>query len=162
MTNLGTDDMIEVGDVFISSFNHVLNNYSDEAKADLLVFAMQLVTMEKPYMLVTEEGIQHIVAQVFGKEHYRDFIMMLAFTFFARFGRDRAEIEGLASNLARGATLACRTETTRVGLNAVPQSIRDRLPNMETVRELLLANPWLTIVLLIQLFSSIKPPAKVG
>jgi hypothetical protein len=152
--NIKTDDMVTVANVFKESFEHCISGLTGETQTLALRFVAEVILREKPYMLVTTEGLDHAMELVFGREENRDFILTLAFTFFARLGHDDDFVKGLAGNLARGAALASKAD-----LNAVPDPIKGRLAELKDVQELLEANSWLMVVLLLQLFITVKEPA---
>ncbi len=156
MTHLSTEQMVIVAETFQESLQHVLSNYLGETKTDIQLFVAEIVLKNKPYMLVTEEGLQHAVNLVFTNEQHRDFIFTLAFTFFARWGESDMHVTGLAENLARGTSQVHHN----LEYNAVPDQLTMRLSTMEDTKLLLEANKWLMIVFLLQLFIGLDVPAK--
>lgn len=156
--SLTTQEMIVATETFQESFRHVMGNYPvPEAKQYLLKFVLGVIMVEKPYMLVTDEGIQRAIALVFTAEAERDFILTLTYTFFSRFGETSAPAKNLAAALARGIAL---TGVTTSQLSAAPDAIKTRLPTEEEARAILEANQWLMTVLLIQLCVQITDDAK--
>lgn len=153
--SLTTEQMNEVSGVFQESLAYVLSNLpSKEAQASLKGFLAQLVMQEKPYLLVTQEGLSRVIDLVWTSPGYSDFIMSLSFVFFSRWGHGEEEVSGLCANLARGCAMINRSEKQ---LDAVPQLLGDRLSDIDAARRLIQANHWLVIVLLVQLFVTVAP-----
>lgn len=151
-TNITTDAMMEVASVFIESFNHVVSNYVGESKNHAKLFTANIILKEKPYMIVSLEGLPHITEIVFGSDANRDFILTLSFTFFSRWGHSEREVYGLINNLARGVSNA-----NALTLNAMPKDISSRLVSSENAAEILEANKWLIVIILMQLFITVEP-----
>jgi hypothetical protein len=150
MANIDTDKMISAAETFSDSYTHVMNNYVAETKNRILLFVMDIILREKPYMLVSREGLPAIMNTVFSSDEIRDFVFTLQFVFFSRWGGTASDVEGLVGNLARGVGIA------NVGkVNAVPSDINARLSNETEVTELLTYNKWLCVILMLQLFVSL-------
>jgi hypothetical protein len=147
MNNLTTEQMQEVAQTFIDSYAHVLANYIGETKDNITKFTADIVLRHKSYMLVGYEGLPNITDIVFNNEEYRDFILTLHYTFFSRWGQNEATLRGLIGNLARGVGISNLLE-----MNALPKPINSRLLFETTAVEILTANKWLIIILLLQLF----------
>lgn len=155
MPNLLTAEMIEVADVFQGSFAHVMSNIIGDAKPVIQNFVTSVVLQEKPYLLVTPEGLTHAINLVFTQEAHRDFIFNLTFVFFSRWGGNEDAVQGLIANVARGATqtyIDNKKQTYMDQLCAIPKEISTRLSAYSDVAALLTANKWLLMLLLLQLF----------
>jgi hypothetical protein len=150
--NLTTEQMMIVGETFVDSFQFVISNYLPDSKISIKQFITELVLKNKSYMLVSHEGVPYASNLIFSDESHRDFIMTLHFTFFARWGHLDKDVDGLISNLARGASMMNVRQ-----LNAMPSDINTRLTDIETTKSLLDANRWLIVILLIMLFISADP-----
>ena len=148
MSHLPLERMVEAATVLQDSYQHVLNNIPAAGRESIIQFVAKLILSEKPYMLITPEGLSHISELVFSNDPYRDFIFTLSFTFFARFGGPDTDITGLAENLARG---AAQVSPNREG-NAIPNQIANRLIEAVDIVPILINNRWLMMILLIQLF----------
>ncbi|EKD22609.1 MAG: hypothetical protein ACD_84C00038G0006 [uncultured bacterium] len=151
MAYLNTNEMQEAAEVFVEAFGHVLGNFLGDSKSEIKKFAAELILREKPYMMVTEEGIPRIQQMVFIREDYRDFIFTLHYTFFARWGHSANAVDGLIGNIARGVALSNLTT-----YSAMPKELATRLPTEENAISILKANNWLVIVMLIQLFVTLS------
>lgn len=149
-TFLSADEMNLVRSVFVESVAHVLGNYEETAKQHLIAFVLSLVAKEKSYTMVTPSGLDRAIKLAWSEEGTRDFLLKLSFTFFARMGQTDEFVHGLAHNLARGCSFV--DSTVKSGWNAVPSPAGDRLADSESALNIITANRWLMIVLMIQLF----------
>lgn len=148
---LTTEQMVTAAETFQGAFSHAMSNYVGESKVSMQRYVAALILQEKPYMLVGPEGVERAIDLVFSNEPHRDFIFMLTYTFFARFGEGRNPSEDLAASLARGLVMS---NAGGGAMSAIPEAMRVRLPNLSEVQSLLKDNHWLMTVLLIQLFVS--------
>lgn len=146
MSNLTTEQMVIATSTFQESFQHVLGNYVGDSRTHIQKFVAGVVLRQKPYMLVTEEGVQHAMKLAFGNEADRDFLFTLTYTFFSRFGETNEPVKGLATALARGVSIGSHNE-----LSAVPEPLQKRLPVEVDVRAMLESNQWLMTLLMMQL-----------
>lgn len=155
-SNLTTEDMIVVATTFQDAHVHVLHNYLvPEERNKLLEFVANVILRERPYMLVTQEGIKHAIDLAFKDDLIRDFVLKLSYVFFARYGNRQTHVHALAANLARGAAMGIKHDYA-----AIPDQIRMRLPEPAETTELLENNPWLMVILMIQLFIQLEAPTK--
>lgn len=152
ITPLTTEQMVTAAETFQGAYEHALGNFVGEAKASVVRFCASIILQEKPYMLVGAEGASHAVDLVFGNEGNRDFIFMLSYTFFARFGEGHDPVQQLSATLARGVTIPSGRE-----MSIVPEALRVRLPQYQEVQSLLADNQWLMTLLLLQLFITASP-----
>ena len=153
MATLNTDQIASCSQVFQESLSHVISNSIGDTRQHIQHFIANVILKEKPYLLVTEEGIQHAINLTFSDERTRDFVFMLSFTFFSRWGGTHQDIDSLSENLAIGVTHAYRGHP----LNAVPTQIGDRLTSFEEAAQLISVNRWLIILLMLQLTITIEP-----
>lgn len=150
---LPVTDMVEVAEVFQGAYSHVMANLVGEQKARVTAFVAGYVLTEKPYLLVTPEGLDRAISAVFGNEHVRDFVFTLHFTFGSRWGAALERWQSLCANLALAAV-----PHSRVKLSAVPDALADRLATSpDEAYNLLVANQWLVVLMLLQLFISLSP-----
>ena len=150
MPNLTTIEMVDAAQIFQDSVKHVLSNLVPESRMDIQTYIGGIILLEKTYLLPTHEGIPRAIDLVFTKDNYRDFIFNLHITFFSRFGNTENEVSGLISNIARGIGLRNINP-----LNLIPNDINNRLINENTAIELLMANKWLVVLIMLQLFISV-------
>lgn len=156
-------ELIETGEVFVASMEHVLKNstrMSDERSSKLSKFVYSMVLAEKPYMLASPKGVQHAIELVFEDEVIRDFVFTLGFTFLARWGGSARYFE-----LVQALAFAVSGDGNPVrgqqeSLVMMPVEIADLLPDPEGVQTLLQQNKWLVTLLMIQLFVLVPEPPK--
>ena len=160
MSNLTTEEMREVSEVFKDSVDFVIGNQTKETAQELKLFMAGLVMREKPYLLLTQEGIERAMELVWAHANIADFVMATSYVFFARWGHDNDKVQGLFENLARGCALVDDRKELRE-MNATPIVVRDRLSDIGVTRRLIESNKWLVIVLLVQLFVTVAPAAAV-
>lgn len=152
---LTTEEMQVLAETFQDSFKFMMTNAIGETKKRYTEFSARLVLQEKPYLLVTEEGLQHISGLVFSTPEIRDFILGLSFVFFSRQGFKEGQMDDLARALARGTSSHEYITNEEQRLDAIPKAIGSRMLSFNDVFPLLKANRWLMIVLLIQLFINV-------
>lgn len=151
-SNITSDEMREAAQVFLDALQYTLGNMPTEGQVPIKQFLAQLVIKEKPYLLVTQEGIAHAMELAWSNAAISDFLMRLSFAFFARLGHDDEFVDGLCGNLARGCALVARDPQN---LNAVPTAVAERLSDMAAATQLIRANRWLVVILMIQLFVTV-------
>lgn len=150
---LSPQEMEEVAQVFLQSFALCEANILGEQKAKVREFVGHVVLAEKPYLLVTPEGLDRAIGLVFENKHIVDFVHMLLYTFGSRWGMTDDRRAALSSNLAHGAAPIVSSE-----LRSTPNALASRLATFEGAYHLLVANPWLVILLLLQL--TVKLPSQ--
>ncbi|SAK59266.1 hypothetical protein AWB81_01817 [Caballeronia arationis] len=158
------NELIETGEVFVASMQHVLANcmrMSEERYGKLSKFVYSMVLAEKPYMIASPKGVQHAIELVFEDEVIRDFVFTLGFTFLARWGG-----LGRYSELVQALAFAVSGDGNPVrgqeSLVMMPAEIGDLLPDPEGVLTLLQQNKWLVTLLMIQLFVLVPEPPKAS
>jgi hypothetical protein len=149
--HLTTDEMVEAAQVFTEAYHHVLANTGLETRARIIEFVGHVVLAEKPYILVTPEGLDHAIGLVFENKYVVDFVHTLLFTFGSRWGMSQEKYEGLAANLAAG---AAPISLAPASLRSTPDALASRLASFPDAYSLLVANQWLVILLLLQAFVS--------
>jgi hypothetical protein len=159
MANLNTTDMEEAATVFTQSLNHVLSNYLTESSKSVKEFVTHIVLKEKPYMMITEEGLPHIVELVFMNEIVRDFVLTLSSVFFSRWGNNDEQVLGLAGNIARGVSVLRVGDNVDIANSVIPRQISERLMTEEMGSMLLYNNRWLICLLMLQIYVNFDIPA---
>ena len=152
MSNISSDEMINAAQIFQESVEHILANTLGKSKDNLELFITKILLFEKPFLMLTHEGIVKTIDLVFSTSENRDFIFNLHFIFFSKLGNTNTDINGLIGNVARGVGLSSVHP-----LSAMPKEINDRVLDELDAIDLLTANKWLLIVLLIILFITINP-----
>lgn len=145
------EEMREVGEVFIETVQHVLASYPPEGREGLQQLMMNFIAKYKPWAMVTPQGIGDLVEFVWTNSGFTDFLMMLSFVFFSRWGSSDEKIQALTNNLARGTGLVVRDEN-----NAVPRQYSERLPDFSAAQSRIAANRWIAIALMLPLFIKVE------
>lgn len=149
--HLSAEQMIEAAAIFQDAVQFVLQHYGKEVQDKVKGFVSLIILQEKPYLMVTPDGLSRMIALVFSDETYRDFVLTLYFTFASRWGMTMSLYQGLVANLAQGACPAMERS-----LNAMPSDMASRLSTYNDAAQLLEANTWLTMLLMLQLFVSLS------
>lgn len=150
---LATDEMVEVAGLIQESYRHVMSNFLGDTRTQLTGWTAEWILTQKPYFLVTLEGHRNAMEAVFQNKHVTDFVFTLLHNFGARWGMAPERFAGLCANLAYSAV-----PKTSYSISSVPDAIADRLAaSSEDAYQLLLANPWLVVLMLLQLFVSVSP-----
>jgi len=153
MSRINTEEMNNVAQVFVdAAYRYVIGNMTGDTLAKVQEFVIRIVLQEKPYLLVTPEGLTHITKYVFGQKAHLDFVLSMEYAFFARWGGDDQDVIRLAQNLARGVSYSGGMTKE---LNSIPHVIYDRLLDYDDALKILQANKWLMIVLMMQLFITV-------
>lgn len=151
LQHLPVESMVEAAEVFTEAYYHVLENLDSTQQGSVQKFVAGLVLTEKPYLMVTPEGVQRAVATVFENESNRDFVFTLLYTFGSRWALSLDRFEGLCANLAVGLSpISQHAECL------VPKAVADRLVSSSEIYRLLVANQWLVVLLLLQLFLKVS------
>jgi hypothetical protein len=156
------NELIETGEVFVASIEHVLANskrMSEERYAKLSKFLYSMVLAEKPYMIASPKGVQHAIELVMEDEVIRDFVFTLGFTFLARWGGSGRYVE-LVQALAFAVSGDGNPVRGQDSLVMMPVDIADLLPDPDGVLDLLQQNKWLVTLLMIQLFVLVPEPPR--
>lgn len=158
------DDMETVAGAFQEAFKTVLAQYlNEEQLVAVKTFVTKVVVEEKPWMWSSPEGVEHLLDLVMVDELIRDFVMTLAFTFFARWGEASVKFTGLTDALSWG-TSADNDNGDDRQLVLMPDVINSRLTQQADVKKYLAANKWVVTLLLIKLFvippGPDEPPAR--
>lgn len=144
---LSTDQMVEVGQVLLEAYRDVLDNQSEESRPRIASFVAEFCLRTKPYILVTPEGLAGAIETVFSDPRVTDFVLTLVHIFGSRWGMTQERLNSLATNLASGAALPVTSE-----LRSIPNALASRLASFPDAYHLLVANPWLVVLMLLQLF----------
>ena len=161
--SIDVENMQIVAEVFQESFQQLMLSYQGQtAYSKLSQFVTHVVLVEKPYLMVTGEGLSHMIGLVFSDQEISDFVLTLTFNFTSRLGADSAGafMYALAEMLGTNATfdLPSRNEYC-----AIPTDIVQRLGDRQQAGKLLASNRWLMTLLLMQMFVSVtEQPKKEG
>ena len=163
--SLNTEQMVEVASVFKEAYEHVIGNLTVDVRNKIYAFTGGIVLQDKPYMLLTPDGIERAINLVFTDDQHRDFILTLSFVFFSRWSTGKNDLDELSDNLAAGVShsgfgaVSGFSSNSKV-TNALPGPMLTRLPVYNDARSLIGGNKWIVILLLMQLFISIPTSEK--
>lgn len=132
--------------VFTRSVYFVIKNTSISNLEKVLSFLSSTVAKEKPYMLVTTEGVEHAIDVVFTDEVIRDFIFTLHATFMTRWSHDSDMYNSLLSNIASGVGIGGYKKDSQ---SAIPSPLNERLLSAQDAYTVLKDNNWLVMLILI-------------
>ena len=157
--SLTTDEWRDTAEVFTESVEFALNNITgpnEKLREKLTDFLMSLILADKPYLLASARGLDRAVNLVFLDQEVCDFVLMIVFVFFSRWGasveRYTNLVESLAFAIAADAADTSAQRAPRQGLVATPPEIHESLPDPALAQDLLRQNKWLSVLLLIHLF----------
>lgn len=149
---LSVAEMQEVAEVFQGALEHVMGNLVGDHQAHMRQFVSAFIMREKPYLLVTPEGVEHAMNLVFESPQVTDLIFTLLHTFGSRWGMSSERYSALCANLALSIVPHADTPDC-----FVPNALASRLAtSSEDAYRLLVANQWLVVLLLLQLFISVS------
>lgn len=137
-------DMIDVGESFERALEHVLNNTLGASHTHVVTFLTNHVLRSKPWMLLTNDGVESSMNSVMGDAELQDFVLEVTYTFSAYWGGSIAKYADLADVLA-----------TSVGIqseSALPTEVKQRTITPEQAKQKLTANRWLMTLILFNLF----------
>lgn len=138
-------DMIDVGESFERALQHVLNNTLGQTYTNVSAFIANHVLRGKPWMLITTAGIDEVVGEVMGNAELQDFVLELTYTFGAYWGASADKYAALADVLST--SLGIQTE------GAAPKEIKGRTATPEQAVARLMANRWVMVLILMNLFT---------
>ena len=150
--SLTTEQLTEVRICFIDAFNALYSKYTDtETLPAITRFLGQMSLQVKPWVLLTNDGLQLLVRTVFENDIIRDFIFSLQFQFFSSWGHDASKYEGLVEIISD--SVGIKREDLRSSL--IPEQLTARLPVKDDCIDILIANKWLVIIALTQLYVTV-------
>lgn len=135
-------------------FNHALNrtiwNYrEDYAAVEAFIAVIRNTAMES---VATNTGITRIADLVFGNSAMREFIFTLRLQFYSQFAEFHTVWEDLLGKIAIALTGSEISTTADLSLSLVPEDMRIRTYEPTEMKNILLANSWLVIFILIALW----------
>lgn len=141
---MNAEEMIEIGTVFNSAFTHVLNNTLGSTKDKVQLWTTNHVLRNKPWMMLTTNGIEVMQEAVFVDSEIADFIMELNFTFSTYWAASAEKYSALANVLG----LACGVQVE----GKVPKAVVERTVAPNKTVPILEGNRWMMILLLMIAF----------
>jgi len=119
----------------------------ETARIEIIAWMTDLAGTSKPWMWATADGLELIIARVFEQPAILDFVMLLQFHFFIRWGEAQLKFTELVDVLS----WACAGQPSADAENsAVPVDLKVRMNVREDVQALLADNPWMVCLLLLR------------
>ena len=159
------DNVIDIKSIFKLALEQTISNYAETARLEISKLILHICGNVRSYMVVTDAGAESLSEEIFTNELYRDFIFNLLFNFCPRLSFTNPEsefnklINSFSFTLAIGEYVKTdfeRSRDTGEHTNKLPEDILKRLPTKQMIRNLLINNKWLMMVLLISLYISIE------
>lgn len=157
MSGLNQQEMFDVALAFQEANTFVLANSEPAVFEKIQTFMAECVVMEKPYLMVTAEGIKAIGDKVFKDKDLTDYVFSAWFCFASRWASSDESISALANNFARGCAQVDGITHTYC---KIPPDYKQRLSTRSVAAATLFENPWLMVLLLIKLTVKIPTDAK--
>lgn len=148
MDGLSHEEMKEVSVAFQEAMSFVISNTSADSQEKIQRFIAEVVVTQKPYTMLTKEGIVHSVGLVFKDAQITDYVLTLWHCFASRWAYSDEAIAALAGNFSRGAS---QTNEKTYAFSSIPQELKSRMVKRADAFEILSSNPWLLVLLLISL-----------
>jgi len=146
--------------LFTDALMQTVSNYAETSSASITEFILHICGELRPYMIVTPGGAETLAEEIFTTELKRDFIFNLLFNFcprlsFTETGKEFSKlISTLAFTLAIGDAVITTNDSEFKSL--LPDELSTRIPDHETITNLLNSNKWLVMVLLISLYINVE------
>ena len=147
---LDAEQMKDVGACIAQAFEHQLKNTFGQTKLDAMAFVYDVVLRQKPFMMVTQQGYEAIVASVFQKDDIRDFVLSMTYNFYTYWASSTDDHESLAKTLA----LAAGYQVPSL----IPKQITDYLATVEAAEKILVNNRWLCMLMLLPVWLEAPDP----
>jgi hypothetical protein len=137
-------------EIFVHALSRTVWNYRDKYMAvEIIMAEIRNTAMES---VATEAGVARISDLVFRNEVMREFLFTLQVQFFSQFGEFHQNWVEMINYIATALTNGVIGHEVDPKLNLVPEDIRMRTYDAKHMSNLLLANTWLIMFLLIALW----------
>ena len=144
---------IAAEEIFCHALNRTIWIYRNDYDAiEVIASNIKNTAMES---VATEAGIGRISDLVFGESVVREFIFTLQTQFFSQFAEFNDHWEEMVGNIAIGLTSGFISNNVKKELSLIPEELSLRMYDADHMRDLLLANTWLTMFILIALWGRI-------
>lgn len=153
------EQTLKIKELFTEALMQTVSNYAETSSGHITAFILHVCGELRPYMIVTPGGAETLAEEIFTNELKRDFIFNLLFNFcprlsFTDVGKEFSKlISTLAFTLAIGDVVTASTDNESTSL--LPEELSTRIPDHETITNLLNSNKWLVMVLLISLYINV-------
>lgn len=144
---------IAAEEIFCHALNRTIWIYRNDYDAiEVIASNIKNTAMES---VATEAGVGRISDLVFGESVVREFIFTLQTQFFSQFAEFNDHWEEMVGNIAIGLTSGFISNSVKKELSLIPEELSLRMYDAGHMRDLLLANTWLTMFILIALWGRI-------
>jgi hypothetical protein len=144
---------IAAEEIFCHALNRTIWIYRNDYDAiEVIAHNVKNTAMES---VATEAGVGRISDLVFGEPVVREFIFTLQTQFFSQFAEFNDHWEEMVGNIAIGLTSGFISNNVKKELSLIPEELSLRMYDANYMRDLLLANTWLTMFILIALWGRI-------
>lgn len=144
---------IAAEEIFCHALNRTIWIYRNDYDAiEVIASNIKNTAMES---VATEAGVGRISDLVFGESVVREFIFTLQTQFFSQFAEFNDHWEEMVGNIAIGLTSGFISNNVKKELSLIPEELSLRMYDANYMRDLLLANTWLTMFILIALWGRI-------
>lgn len=153
------EQTLKIKELFTEALMQTVSNYAETSSGHITAFILHVCGELRPYMIVTPGGAETLAEEIFTNELKRDFIFNLLFNFcprlsFTDVGKEFSKlISTLAFTLAIGDVVTESADNQSTSL--LPEELSTRIPDHETITNLLNSNKWLVMVLLISLYINV-------
>lgn len=152
---LSAQEMVEVGEMFNDA---VMMAFDGQAAGNIEMLLNYIYTMQKkevPTTLFSGKlaGTKRLLDLVFNDPAKRDFIMLISFQFYSKFGQTAERYPELVENLAEGIGFVKKPDTNKdPSLVMAGEEYLNDMPSIEDVKDILTDNRWATIIALMMLY----------
>ena len=136
--------------IFVNALERTVWGYRHNYDAVELISSM--VANQAMEALATDIGISTLSDRVFGDAAIREFLFTLQVQFFSQIAEFNTTWTDLLDNIALSLCSAFPTSNAREDHCLIPQELRERTYSRERMYNLLLANNWLVIFILMSLW----------
>ncbi len=144
---------IAAEEIFCHALNRTIWIYRNDYDAiEVIAHNVKNTAMES---VATEAGVGRISDLVFGESVVREFIFTLQTQFFSQFAEFNDHWEEMVGNIAIGLTSGFISNNVKKELSLIPEELSLRMYDANYMRDLLLANTWLSMFILIALWGRI-------
>lgn len=144
---------IAAEEIFCHALNRTIWIYrNDYAAIEVIASNIKNTAMES---VATEAGISRISDLVFGESVVREFVFTLQTQFFSQFAEFNDHWEEMVGNIAAGLTTGFVSNRVKKEMSLMPEELSSRMYDAQYMKDLLLANNWLTMFILIALWGRI-------
>lgn len=155
---LSAEDMVRVQRAIFAAHEATLAQYIPETRNKVMAFVANLILTEKPYIWIVTENIVRLVNTIYADDLYRDYVHMLQFNFFARWGAASGKFISLVHELSWACAAGANPNDSFV---AIPTEIRNRMPSQDEAVAVLTDNPWLVCLTLLRSYIVLVDPDKL-